>query len=101
MGNDPHFFLPLANGDYMCFSIQGEPNFAFNMIKDKYIQLNAQFVLPEKEANHTIANVSTFLGDLGLLVMDPDTGNTTSIKIIAKEHSIQVGNSMTIVKDKL
>ena len=100
MGNDPHFFLPLANGDHMCFSIQGQPNFAFNMIKDKYIQLNGQFVLPAEEDSHTIANISTFLGDLGLLVRDPETDNTTSIKINAKEHSIQVGNSFTVVKDK-
>jgi len=40
LGNDPHFFLPLSNGDHLCFSIQGEPNFAFNLIYDKYIQLN-------------------------------------------------------------
>ena len=25
VGCDPHFFLPLANGDHMCFSVQGEP----------------------------------------------------------------------------
>jgi len=97
MGNDPHFFLPLTNDDHICFSIQEEPNLAFNMIKDKYMQLNGQFVLPAEEGSHTIANVSTFLGDLGLLVIYPDTGNTTSIKIIVQEHSILVGNSMTVV----
>jgi len=70
------------------------------MIKDKYIQLNGQFVSPAEEDSHIIANVSTFLGDLGLLVRNPETGNTTSIKINAKEHSMLVGNSLTIVKDK-
>ena len=31
---------------------------------------------------------------------DPETDSTTSIKITAKEWSIQVGSSLTIVKDK-
>ena len=75
MRNDPHFLLPLLNGDYMCFSIQGQPNFAFSLIRDEYIQLNGQFVTPAKEESHTIANVSTFLGDLSLVVKNPKTGN--------------------------
>jgi len=100
IGNDPHFFLPLTNGDHLCFSIQGQPDFAFNLINDKYIQLNGQFVLPAYEKGHTIANVSTFLGDLGLVVKDPETGNSTIIEVSAQTHSVKVGNSFTIVKDK-
>ena len=84
----------------MCFSIQGQPNFAFSLITDKYIQLNAQFVQPAEEESHTIANISTFLGDLGLVVKNPETGNTTVIKVSAQDHSVTVGNSLTIVKDK-
>ena len=100
MGNDPHLLLPLFNGDYICFSIQGQPNFAFNLINDKYIKLNAQFVLPAEEESHTISNVSTFLGDLGLMVKNPETGNTTIIKVSAQDHSVLVDNSLTIVKNK-
>ena len=55
VGNDPHFLLPLLNGDQLCFSIQGQPNFAFSLISDKYIQLNGQLVLPASEQSHTIA----------------------------------------------
>ena len=84
----------------MCFSIQGQPNFAFSLIRDEYIQLNGQFVLPAEEESHTIANVSTFLGDLGLLVKNPETGNTTVIKVSAQDHSVAVGGSLTIVKDR-
>ena len=84
----------------MCFSVQGIPDFAFNLIFDKYIQLNAQFVLPADDESQTIANVSTFLGDLGLVVKNPKTGNTTVIKISAKDHSVMVDNSLTVVKDK-
>ena len=84
----------------MCFSIQGQPNFAFSLIRDEYIQLNGQFVLLAEEESHTIANVSTFLGDLGLLVKNPETGNTTVIKVSAQDHSVAVGDSLTIVKDR-
>ncbi|XP_065903513.1 inter-alpha-trypsin inhibitor heavy chain H5-like [Dysidea avara] len=97
---DPHFFLPLQNGDYMCFSVQGIPDFAFNLISDKYIQFNAVFVLPAEEESQTIANVSTFLGDLGLVVKNPRTGNTTVINVTARDHSVKVDNSLVFVKDK-
>ena len=100
MGNDPHFFLPLANGDHMCFSIQGEPDFSFKLINDKYIQLNGQFVLPAEDESHTISNVTTFMGSLGLVVTSPDTGDKTVIKVSAIDHSVLVGSSLTIVKDK-
>ena len=97
---DPHFFLPLTNGDHLCFSVQGEPDFAFNLIRDKHIQLNGQFVLPAEEESHTIGNVSTFLGDLGLTIKDQGTGNATVIKVSAPDHSILVGHSLTVVKDR-
>ena len=100
VGNDPHFFIPLLNGDNLCFSVQGEPDFMFNLIKDRYIQLNTQFVLPAEDESHTIANVSTFLGNLGLLFKSPATGNTMAIKITAQDHTVRVGDSITTVKDK-
>ena len=99
VGNDPHFFLPLTNGDHMCFSIQGQPDFIFNLINDKYIQLNGKFVLPDTKDNHMFSNVTTFLGSLGLTVTDKQTGNITIIEISAEDHSVAVGNSITVVKD--
>ena len=84
----------------MCFGVQGEPNFAFNLIKDKYIQLNGQFVLPAEEESQTISNVSTFLGQLGLAIRNRENGNVTVIKISAPDRSVLVSNSLTVVKDK-
>ena len=52
----------------MCFSIQGEPDFSFNLINDKYIRLNGQFVRPVEGESHTISNVTTFIGSLGMIV---------------------------------
>ena len=84
----------------MCFSVQGEPDFAFNLISDKYINLNGQFVLPAEDESHTIANVSTFLGDLALVIVNRDTNSTTAVKVSAVDHSVLASNSLTIVKDK-
>ena len=100
VANDPHFYLPLSNGDHLCFSVQGEPNFAFNLINSKYIQLNAQFVLPAEDESNTIANVSTFLGDLGIVIRNDDTSKPIVIHVSAQDHSVKVNNSTTVVKDK-
>ena len=99
-GNDPHFLLPLPNGDNLCFSIQGEPNFIFSLIKDKYIEMNAQFVLPAEDESHTISNVSTFLGSFGLLLQNPSTVKPVFIKVLGQDHSVSVDNSTTIIKDR-
>jgi len=72
----------------------------FSLIKDKYVQLNAQFVLPASDESNTIANVTTFLGNLGLLLRCPTTGNAITIKVSALDHSIQVGNTSIVVDNK-
>ena len=100
VANDPHFYLPLGIGDHLCFSVQGEPNFAFNLINSKYIQLNAQFMLPAEDKSNTIANVSTFLGDLGIVIWNDDTSKPVVIHVSAQDHSVKVNNSITVVKNK-
>ena len=84
----------------MCFSIQGQRNFAFNLISDKYIQINAQFVLPADDDSNTIANVSTFLGDVGMVIWSKDTDKIVVIHVSAQDHTVLVDDSLAIVKDK-
>ena len=98
-GGDPHFFIPLPNGDNLCYSVQGQPDFMFSLINDKYVQLNAQFVLPASDEINTIANVSTFLGNLGLLLRSPGTGKSVIVKVSAQEHSVHISDETVIVKD--
>ena len=98
-GGDPHFFIPLPNGENLCYSVQGQPDFMFSLINDKYVQLNAQFVLPASDESNTIANVSTFLGNLGLLLRSPSTGKSVIVKVSAQEHSVQIGDETVIVED--
>ena len=101
IANDPHFYLPLANGDHICFSVQGGPNLVFNLINSKYIQLNAQFRLAAEDESNAIANVSTFLGDLGIMIWNKDKSKPVVIHVSAQDHSIKVDDSITVVKDKL
>ena len=100
-GNDPHFFIPLPNVDNLCYSVQGQPDFMFSLIKDKYVQLNAQFVLPASAESNTIANVSTFLGNLGLLLRCPTSVKPTIMKVSAENHSVHINDDIiVIVNDK-
>ena len=44
MVGDPHFIVSLQSGKMLCYSIQGYPGLAFNLIHSKTIIINAQFV---------------------------------------------------------
>jgi len=68
----------------------------FSLIKDKYVQLNAQFVLPAIDESNTIDDVSTFVGDLGLLLRCPISGKSMAVKVSAQDHSIQIGDETKI-----
>ena len=57
-------------------------------------------MLPAEEESHTISNVSTFIGDLGLMLKNPKTGIITTVKISAQDHSVAVESSFTIIKNK-
>ena len=73
----------------------------FSLVKDKFVQLNALFVLPDKDdESETIANVSTFLGKLGLSLTCPVTRKITNVRVSAHDHSVSVAEAVTVVKDR-
>jgi len=73
----------------------------FSLIKDKFVQLNALFVLPDKDdESKTIANVSTFMGKLGLSLRCPLTGKITNIQVSAQDHSVSIAEAVTVVKNQ-
>ena len=41
---DPHFMVPLFSDDMLCYSIQGYPGLAFNLIYNEDFVINALFV---------------------------------------------------------
>lgn len=44
MYGDPHFSVPLLHGEKLCYSIQGIPGLAFNLLSSKHLIINALFI---------------------------------------------------------
>ena len=100
VAQDPHFLLPLTNGDQLCFNVQGEPDFPFSLINDKLVQLNGVFVSPAEDESVNISLGASFLGMLGIVLQSPRpvpaTRRANIIKVFAQDHSVVVGDSTTI-----
>ena len=97
-GADPHFVCPLRNGQSLCFSVQGEPDFIFNLFSDLNIQMNAKFASPTPDESRYLVNSSTFIQQLGLMINEHS--DITLVKISSLDHSVMVQNSLITVKDK-
>ena len=41
---DPHFVVPLPSKEVLCYSIQGYPGLAFNLVHNRNFIINAQFI---------------------------------------------------------
>ena len=88
-----------------CYSMQGMANFAFNLLSDYFISINAYFVLPEEEKRSRFKEYATFIGDIGILIrLDGQRGknkieNITKISISASDHSVSVDGIKTVVSD--
>ena len=98
-GADPHFVCTLKNGDNLCFSVQGIPDFIFNLFSDVNLHLNAKFCKPSAEESRSLVNSSTFIQQLGLTIKHPNSNVSNKIKISALDHSIQIDGSLLTVKD--
>ena len=81
----------------LCFNVQGEPDFIFNLISSKYINLNALFARPAVEESRSIDADSTFVSDIGLLVKSKHQKKPVKIKISASDHSVDVLGSHTLL----
>ena len=104
-GQDPHFIVPLMGNQKFCYSMQGMANFAFNLLSDYFISINAYFVLPEEEKRSRFKEYATFIGDIGILIrLDGHRGkskveNMTKISISASDHSVSVDGIKMVVND--
>ena len=100
-GADPHFVCPLQNGQRLCFSLQGEPDFMFNLFSDVNIQVNAKFSLPHSDESHSLINGSTFIQEMGLIFRTANNKNlTTKMKLSALDHSVTVSGHVVTVSNK-
>ena len=64
-GGDPHFAVLLADGQSMCFSLQGEQGFIFNLVHSSVLTINALFI---KDA---VRDEVTWLGSLAVIIKLP------------------------------
>ena len=105
-GQDPHFIVPLMGNQKFCYSMQGMANFAFNLVSDYFISINAYFVLPEEEKRSRFKEYATFLGNIGILIQQDNHRekgqfeNMTKISISASDHSVTVNGIKTMVSDR-
>ena len=98
-GADPHFMCPLRNHENLCFSVQGVPDFIFNLFTDTNLLVNAKFAFPKPEESHFLINGSTFIEQMGITVKNPATSMLTKVKISALDHSIMIDENLITVKD--
>ena len=70
---DPHFMVPLLSGNTLCYSIQGYPGLAFNLIHTKGYIINALFINSIDDENE-----ATWIGKLAVI---PRHANKSEIVI--------------------
>jgi hypothetical protein len=97
LGGDPHFSILLPTGQPLCFSIQGEHSFTFNLIANSLLQLNALFV-PD-----AVRSEVTWLGELGMVVKGAKYKmlNDTKLRFVAKEKMIYLDDHVTLAADRI
>ena len=59
---DPHFMVPLPSNDLLCYSIQGYPGLAFNLISNDDFIINALFI-----DSHGDEKEATWIGKLAVI----------------------------------
>lgn len=89
MGSDPHFSVLLPTGQLICFSVQGEHGFTFNLITNDLIQVNALFI-PDR-----LRDEVTWIGAMGVVVKGSKykSLNDTKLRFVADEKKIFLGNT--------
>ncbi|XP_064388350.1 uncharacterized protein LOC135336475 [Halichondria panicea] len=91
-GDDPHFSIILPSGKLLCFTVQGERDFAFNLISTDRVDINALFVAD------SVREEVTWMGALGIIVQGENYygANKTSLRFDAKTKTVSVGNKLTL-----
>ena len=69
---DPHFTVPLLNGENLCYSVQGIPGVPFNLLSNKHLIINAFF----------ISGVSDPTQRIGTLAVMPQHTSTPQVIVL-------------------
>lgn len=77
LGDDPHFSVVLPSKKLLCFSMQGDHGYHYNLVSNKYLTMNALFI-PDSRREEV-----TWIGSLGLVIHGSNFrgDNRTSIRL--------------------
>jgi hypothetical protein len=91
-GDDPHFSIVLPSGRLLCYTVQGEHGFSFNLISNKKMTMNARFV-PDSRRSEV-----TWMGSMGIIVRDNMymQSNATALRFEAKEKKVYIGDKVEL-----
>jgi hypothetical protein len=92
IGDDPHFAVTLESGKTLCYTVQGEHGFAFNLISNQKVYMNAMFV-PDRDREEV-----TWLGTMGIVVNNNGykKSNMTKLRFEAIKNKIHVDDQMVL-----
>ena len=93
MGDDPHFSVVLPSEKLLCFSVQGDHGFSYNLISNRMLHMNAIFI-PDSRREEV-----TWIGTLGIVVTDSSTkgANETSLLFEIKTQRVTVNNKVKLI----
>ena len=80
MYGDPHFKVPLQSKQVLCYSIQGYPGLAFNLIYNENFIINAYFVSSMGDNNE-----ATWIGKLAVVARNGNKSNSVIFDSVNQE----------------
>ena len=96
-GDDPHFSIVLPGGKMLCYTVQGEHGFSFNLIANERLIMNAKFV-PDSRRSEV-----TWMGSMGIIVKDNTykQANATNFRFEARSKKIFIGDKVELAAKNL
>ena len=92
VGDDPHFSIALPGGKLLCYTVQGEHGFTFNLISNEMVFMNALFV-PDSRRDEV-----TWLGSMGIVVKSGyRKSNSTALRFEALEKKIYINDKVVLL----
>lgn len=97
MGGDPHFSIKLPSGKQLCYSVQGEQGFIFNLVSNRVLNMNALFVADSKREE------VTWIGGLGMVIKNSQykDSDLTTIRFDANKKQILIGGDVTLTAQNI
>lgn len=90
MGGDPHFSIILPTGQLLCFSVQGEHNFTFNLVSNSFVSINARFDQDSKRPE------VTWIGSLGVVIETQNKKDPIKIRFESSTKSIYIDSKVAL-----